>query len=314
MNDHGAAPGVDRTKCRTCGKPIRRGIKSRSKAVFEHVPETQAGQDAPKAAARRQTARTVTRGGSGTHTPANPQPAVAPTPTARKPQKNGVAVDKAARQAQEIIKGLIEKIIAARGDDTVGDGDQWAAARREGVDDYTYDLAVEVRKLRGQGAAWWRIAYELQLPGHGPSAIQGKSGAAFARRLWERAWGKTYTDGERAPRETKADKRERAVTMEARPVFSEETPESEIISRIMGQSIHWNARVGNGVGAVVSPQEAFVHPDPRTIRIIMGPKGRVVEFFEAIDAAQLKVDPARSIAKTGPRRSVYLSRIERVGA
>lgn len=231
-----------------------------------------------------------------------------------KPLQNGAAQDKAARQAEQIMAEIIEKIIAARGEDTVGDGDQWADARRDGVDDYTYDLAVEVRKARAAGAAWWRIAYDLHLPGHGPSAAQGKSGAAYARRLWEKAWGKTYTDGERAPRETRETKRERGLATEARPYFAPDAQDATIVAAICGQEIHWNARLGDRHGGlIVAPQQAIVHHDPRTIKISMGPRGRYVEFFEQIDASMLAIDPHRAIAKTGPRRAVYLDRIERVG-
>lgn len=239
--------------------------------------------------------------------------AVATKPAASKPAKNGVAEDKAAHQTVQIMKEIIEKIVAARGADDIGENDQWSDQRRAEVDDYVYDLAVEVRKLREIGSAWWRIAYELQLPHNGPSAKQGKGGAAYARRLWVRAWGALPEAGERSNRETKSSKRERAITTEARPYFTEEAKDMDVIKAVCGKEIHWTARVGNGVGAVVSPQTAFVHHDPRTIRIVLGPRGRVLEFFEALDAAHMKVDPRMAIAKTGPRRSVYLSRIEKVG-
>jgi hypothetical protein len=225
-----------------------------------------------------------------------------------------VAEDQAARKAEKIVQDLIAGIVAKRGTDDVGEGDQWADQRLEGCDDYTYDLAVEVRKARGAGTAWWRIAYDLGLPHAGPSAVQGKGGAAYARRLWKRAWGDTYETGERAARETKDDRRARAALTEVRPFFTEETLESEIVTKICGQEIHWVAQVKTPNGVIFSPQSAIVHHDPRTVRVVLGPKGRAVEFFEQIDAAQLKVDPRMAIAKTGPRRSVYVHNIEKVGA
>jgi hypothetical protein len=264
-------------------------------------------------------ARTTTAHRTGTHTSKRPTKPVASAPVATpvpttKPAKNGKAEDKAARQVEEIMVKIIEGIVARRGADDVGDGDQWADQRRPDVDDYAYDLAVEVRKAREGGAAWWRIAHDLELPGNGPSAAQGKSGAAYARRLWERAWGKTYADGERAPRDTKERKRERAVTEEGRPYFAADAKETDIITRICGQMIHWVARLGDQHGgAIISPQETIVHHDPRTIKVLDGPKGRYVEFYEQQDPKMLKLDPARAIARTGPRRAVYLHSIEKVG-
>lgn len=236
-------------------------------------------------------------------------------PPATKPKKNGVAQDAANAKAEEIIQGIIDKIIAERGVDNVGEEDRWEEERREGVDDYTYDLAVEVRKMREAGAAWWRIAHDLYLPGHGPSAAQGKSGAAYARRLWQRAWGLTYTNGEKAPRETRARRQERAVTREHRPYFAEDARETDIIKKILGQKLTWVARLGDAHGGVIiSEQQAYVHPDARTIKIALGPQGRYVEFFETLESSMLSIDPRKAIAKTGPRRAVYLDRIEKVGA
>jgi len=255
---------------------------------------------------------------TGTKTPATavrpaalvPGPVAVPT---TKPKANGAALDAAALKAEKIIAEIVEKIIEKRGTDDVGTGDQWDDDRRDTVDDYTYDLAVEVRKMRVGGAAWWRIAHNLYLPGAGPSAAQGKSGAAYARRLWERAWGKTYTDGEKAPRETKERKRERAVTTEHRPYFADTATDVQITNAVAGQEIMWFARVDTPSGAVISEQNATVHPDPRTIKIVLGPKGRVLEFYETLDTAMLLIDPHQAITKTGPRRSVYIDRIEKVG-
>lgn len=234
-----------------------------------------------------------------------------PVPTT-KPGKNGKAQDAGNRKGEKVIQDIIAKIVAARGADSVGEADQWEEERLTTVDDYVYDLAVEVRKKRGEGLAWWRIAADLFLPGAGTSAQTGKSGAAYARRLWERAWGKTYVDGERAPRKTVERERERAITTETVPYFAPEAKDEAIIKTVTGKTIHWTIRIMGVHGAIVSPQEAVVHHDPRTARIIMGPKGRCLEFFESMGDVRLPKN--LQWANTGPRRSVYVANIHRVGA
>lgn len=234
----------------------------------------------------------------------------APVPTT-KPGKNGKAQDAGNRKGEKIIQDIIAKIVAARGADSVGEADLWEEERLPTVDDYVYDLAVEVRKKRAEGLAWWRIANDLFLPGAGPSAQNGKSGAAYARRLWERAWGKTYVDGERAPRKTIEREREKAITAVAVPYFAPGVKDEAIVATISGKTIHWTIRIAGLHGAIVSPQEAVVHADPRSIKVAIGPRGRYVEFFEAMGDVRLPKN--LQWANTGPRRSVYLNNIHRVG-
>jgi hypothetical protein len=190
----------------------------------------------------------------------------------------------------------------------------WQEERLPGCDDATYEKAVQVRTGRANGEPWWRIAQIMELPGFGASAAQGKAGAGQARRLWEKAWGKTYS-GDRAPRDTRQRREERSLTEAHRSYFTGEELEMEIIKEVCGKLLHWVTRLGDAHGGVVtSAQEAHVHHDPRTIIVRDGPKGRYVEFWEALDPAMLTVDPHLSIAKSGPRRAVYLDRITRVGA
>lgn len=214
------------------------------------------------------------------------------------------------RQVEE----TVEKLVAARGEDNIGEGDQWAGDRLATcTDDYVYDLAVEVRRLRGKGEPWWRVAYELGLPGSGASNRQGRKGSAFARRLWRAAWGKSYT-GTTGTRESKARREERAMSNAGRPYFTEQATEMEVIDKITGQLIHWVARLNVPGGLVTSAQEAYVHDDPRLVKYHEnGPQGPYVEFYEQVDPAQLLVDPRLSIAKSGPLRAVYVDRITRVG-
>lgn len=211
------------------------------------------------------------------------------------------------------VEDAVEKLVAERGVDDIGEGDQWAEERLATCkDDYVYDLAVEVRKLRERGDSWWRVAYELHLPGSGASNKQGRKGSAFARRLWRAAWGKTYL-GERGQRESKVSREARALENLGRPYFSEDVSDAEVIKLVTGRMLHWVTRLPVKDGLVVSAQEAYVHHDPRLVMVRQGPKGRYLEFFEQVDAAQLQVDPRLAIAKSGPQRAVYVDRITRVG-
>jgi len=221
--------------------------------------------------------------------------------------------DAAQKRLLQQVEETIDKLVIARGVDDVGEGDLWADERdSKCTDDYVYDLAVEVRKLRERGDAWWRVGHELGLPGSGASNKQGRKGSAFARRVWRAAWGKTYL-GERGQRESKVTREARAMENLGRPYFSEDATEVEIIKRITGQMIHWVARLEGRHGIITSAQEAYVHDNPRLVKYKLGPLGPYVEFFEQVDAAQLMVDPLLSIAKSGPIRSVYVNRITRVG-
>jgi hypothetical protein len=157
------------------------------------------------------------------------------------------------------------------------------------------------------------VAYELHLPGSGASNKQGRKGSAFARRLWRAAWGKTYL-GERGQRESKITREARAMENLGRPYFSESEDAMVIIEKVRGKMLHWVTRLGDQHGGIVtSAQEAYVHDDPKFIRVKEGPKGPYLEFFEQIDPAMLLADPRQSIAKSGPLRAVYVDRITRVG-
>jgi hypothetical protein len=215
------------------------------------------------------------------------------------------------RQVEE----AVDKLVAERGADDVGLGgkQEWDEERLATcTDDYVYDLAVEVRKLRSRGDSWWRVAYELHLPGSGASNKQGRKGSAFARRLWRAAWGKTYL-GERGQRESKITREARAMENLGRSYFSEDVSDAEVVRLVTGQMLHWVTRLKVKEGLVTSAQEAYVHHDPRLVRVKQGPVGRYLEFYEQVDANQLKVDPRLAIAKSGPLRAVYVDRITRVG-
>jgi hypothetical protein len=225
-----------------------------------------------------------------------------------------IASQQAARaKLQKQVEEVIDKLVAKRGSDDVGEGDKWSNDRLfRCTDDYVYDLAVEVRKMRELGEPWWRVAYELGLPGSGATNKQGRRGSALARRLWRAAWGKTYGET-RSQRESKAAREERAARNEGRPYFPKGATEMEVVKAVTGSLIHWVARLPVVDGLVFSSQEAYVHADPHLVRYKLGPQGPYIEFYEQVDPAQLLVDPHLSIAKSGPLRAVYVDRITRVG-
>lgn len=222
---------------------------------------------------------------------------VKPSPRAARTRRNGKAQEQAAQQAAEIIQDETAKVLAKR-------DDEWASERKPGVSDEDYALAVQVRTLRASGGAWWAIAHAMGLKGSGPNVKTGKTGAAYARRLWERAWGPTYKDTS-VPRETNAVKKERALTQPSKPWFAKDATDDEILDAIDGHEITWMCRLAAGDGVVTSIQSAVIKGG--TSRIVQGPKGRVVNFFEMVK------DEQRGGIMSGPQRSVYVDRIEKVG-
>lgn len=221
------------------------------------------------------------------------------SPRATRARRNGVAQQEAAEQATVIVADETAKVLAKRGTH-VAMNDQ----RKPGCSDDDYALAVRVRELRAAGEAWWRIAQTLGLPGAGASAKQGKTGAAHARGLWKRAWGETYRDTS-VQRETRAIKTERAITREARPYFPTDAMPAEIVDAVRGREIEWVIRLGQGETAIASVQRAEVSKDSR-LDVVQGPKGAVLRFYEV-------VRDEKGIPMTGPLRSVYIDKIEKVG-
>lgn len=239
-----------------------------------------------------------------------------PSPTGPpQPSTVAAAASRAAAAARLLqqVEEIIDKLVITRGVDDVGEGDEWQEEKLPScTDDYVYDLAVEVRKLRERGDSWWRVGYELGLPGSGASNKQGRKGGAYARRVWRAAWGKTYL-GDRSQRESKITREARAMENLGRSYFSEADEDAAILKRVTGQMIHWVVRLQGTYGLITSAQETYVHDDANLVRVKQGPKGRYLEFYEQVDAAQLRVDPRLSIAKSGPLRAVYVDRITRVG-
>lgn len=198
---------------------------------------------------------------------------------------------------------IIEKIVAKRGHDDVGEGDLWDGERLEDVGDWTYDLAVEIRKLREADHAWWSLAWMLDLPGSGPSLAKGRTGSNFARQVWVAAWGQTY-DSKPVPRKSKEEKVRRAISEHARSYFSEADDDNHVKREITGRLVTWVTRLPAGGEVVASRQKAIVHDNAKRVSVLTGPQGRYVEFYE-------QPDPNTKIS--GPLRAVYLNRIIEVG-
>jgi hypothetical protein len=228
------------------------------------------------------------------------------------------AAAKASQQAARArllrqVEETIDKLVVERGVDNIGEDRQWDDGRLATcTDDYVYDLAIEVRRLRERGDSWWRVAYELHLPGSGASNKQGRKGSAFARRLWRAAWGPTYL-GERGQRESKLTRETRALENLGRPYFSEADEDQRVADTVRGKMLHWVTRLEGKHGLITSAQEAYVHDDPKFVAVKQGPMGRYLEFYEQIDPSMLLADPRMSISKSGPLRAVYVDRITRVG-
>lgn len=251
----------------------------------------------PAEAPQKPAARRTRRATGAERTPTGDPYQGKTSPRAARARRNGAAQAEAAQQAEEIISDETAKVLAKRGTHV-----EMNEQRKPKCDDETYALAVRVRELRAEGRAWWAIAYELGLPGSGPSVRQGKTGAAKARRLWEQAWGKTYSDTS-VPRDTKDRKKERALTEPGRPYFSPDTPDLEVVDLVRGKTVEWCTRLAAGDGVVISLQTAKV--DPKGAKVVQGRKGRVLSFYEVI-----RDEKGREMV--GPCRSVYIAQIEKV--
>lgn len=275
-------------RTRTAAQPEVQNVTSRGGVVHAAHPVV---ENAFPACRSGQQTRRATRYNYTTNAITCAKCITPPAPT--RSQRNGMRQDKANEQARVIIAEETAKVVAKRDE----------PARNPQCSDEDFALAQQVRTLRAAGMAWWAIAHAMSLPGSGPSVKQGKTGAAHARRLWEKAWGPTYKDTS-VPRETKGRVAERALTEPGKPYFSADTTDVEVIDAVQGHEITWVCRVGAGDGVVTSVQKAVVKPG--SARVVLAPKGRVINFFEMVK------DEGSAKLGSGPQRSVYIDRIEKV--
>lgn len=184
------------------------------------------------------------------------------------------------------------------------------------------DLASRVRSLRdGEGMAWWRIAHVLMLPGSADNVAQGKSGAAYARKLYASTNGGSLPPTSPRRRTTAAakpsgpgatgTKTERKLAIVAgEHVIPTDMSDEEVVAWLKGRTIEWGINLatlcGHGEDHWLN-QEARVHPEDVIIDEYPDSNGgRVVRFRE-----YLGIDD-RGQHMAGPTRTVRLSAIHTV--
>lgn len=160
-----------------------------------------------------------------------------------------------------------------------------------------WEAAKAVRVLREGGLAWWDLAHTLGLPGSGPSVATGKTGASYARRLYERAFG-DRPRGHRASSVGSAERRAEA----AGPWFGADKTVEEVCLEVAGQEVTWQVRPAEGIqftdSAVVSPKGASAYRD------------NAITFHTVVFGAPEK--GKGSIWMRGPERTVKIANIIRV--
>lgn len=196
----------------------------------------------------------------------------------------------------------------------------------------TVGLSAECKRLRdAEGMAWWRIGWELKLPGSANNVREGKSGAAQARKLYAQAnGGKPHEPATRAARERAVknpkhaanlgSKTDRKITLVERGhVIPTDTPNEEVLAMVRGRTIEWAIDVRALAGGDGEPhwlnQEARVHPDEDCVVLetdedgepILSKDGsRVIRFREYMGRDQ------NGNAMSGPTRTVRVNRIHTV--
>lgn len=190
----------------------------------------------------------------------------------------------------------------------------------------TVDLAAECKRLRdGEGMAWWRIGYELKLPGAANNVREGKGGAAQARRLYAQANnGIPHTPRTRSAREraektprhaanvgTKTDRK--IALVERGHVIPQDLSDEEVLAMVAGKVIEWGINVsrlcGDDDNELWLGQEARVHP----VDVVMEEEpskvdgSRVVRFRE-----YLGIDSDTGRHMSGPTRTVRVNAIHTV--
>lgn len=185
------------------------------------------------------------------------------------------------------------------------------------------ELALAVRHLRDtQGVAWWTIGQRLGLPGAGDSAATGKAGAAFARKLYARAFGAApRTQKERKAPSFHKEKNEDRIALKKTPkaervemtragvsVIREDATDTEIETMLSGgRTISWTIDMNDvdGKGHAYFEQSADVHLRNVWVKEMNGE--RVVIFHEVFRSGEYKY---REMA--GPVRTVRVRAIHSV--
>lgn len=232
-------------------------------------------------------------------------------------------VAKTRRNTDEKFAAILEAAIAKvkRGEVEVDPADRakWLEGTELSEDDM--ELPMAVRTLRdAQGMAWWLIGQTLGLPGAGDSAVTGKGGASFARKLYSRGFGAVpRTIRERKTpvrREVNEDRQALAVTPKGervamvragKPAIRPDMTNEEIEKMLAGRTILWSINLNDidGKGDQFYEQSATVHQELIWVRH-EGDK-RTVVFYEQGNAKNPK-----HRGKAGAVREVRLRSIHSV--
>lgn len=216
---------------------------------------------------------------------------------AKAPARRNVdkAFAKAGKQAKEIIEKTKASVAAQP-------HPEWLSERAAGASDTDYADGCRVRELREQGLAWWAIGNEMGLPGSGPSAATGKTGAGHARRLYKKAFGeypRTHTEprGEGKTAKARKEKAERVLGNAAEQLAV--MTDTEACDYLAGKWIQWVAAVATAGEDAKADMKCKVGKAPK---ILEGKKGRFVTFNEP-DAGSRSIYLAsiHTVTTTEPR-------------
>lgn len=184
--------------------------------------------------------------------------------------------------------------------------------------------ADAIKAGRDAGTPWWRIAFDLGLPGSADNVAQGKSGAGLARRIYASKFGALPP---RVVSEKTRQRRHRDATTSETVKAVRATPRDERIAKVkggeavldlsldddamraalVGRTLVWSINLADMDGGPddYSDDSATVHP--RYCKFETHGGERCVAFRELDTAAKgdARMNP-------GPTRVVRLSRIHTV--
>lgn len=231
---------------------------------------------------------------------------------------------KAAAQAEAIIDSAVKTLERKGSPAPMSSPQDWQ--QPEDCDDETWEIAVQVRRLREEeGLAWWRIGHALSLPGSADNLEEGKVGARQARRAYRKAFGeipKTHTWGQQSERQSRrADTNPDRAALKATPkgerveavrsgrsVIDPEMDDDAVLAMVKGRTITWSINLGNidGMGDRFVDESSTVH---RVMaRVETQPNGvRVLHFKEVHDNV-----PIEFKGRAAGTRTVRLSSIHTI--
>jgi hypothetical protein len=207
-------------------------------------------------------------------------------------------------QAEAIIEEAVKKV----------------RAKREQTEEQ-HALAVKVKELRDGGMPWWRIGYELGLPGSADNVAQGKGGAGAARRLYAGAFGALpERPAPKTPRKP-AEKNEAVKALKAAPkaerveavrtgsgALGADLTDAQVLDALRGRTLTWTINLADMDGGPNSYSEDSAQVHPKWAKIEHHGGERCIAFREM----DMKAKAADARSNPGPTRVVRLSRIHNV--